>query len=47
MFNAARKLANYMALNNESSKTNFEELEIKIERDFYTNKVQSKNNRFL
>ena len=36
-----------MALNNVSPKTNFEELEKKIDRDFYTNKVQSKITDFL
>ncbi|XP_050065520.1 tigger transposable element-derived protein 6-like [Aphis gossypii] len=47
VFNAAKMLANYMALNNVSPKINFEELEKKIERDFYTNKVQSKITDFF
>ena len=47
VLNAAMMLANYMALNNVSPKINFEELEKKIERDFYTNKVQSKITDFF
>lgn len=46
VFNAAKMLANYMALNNKSPKINFEELE-KNKHDFYTNKVQSKITDFL
>ncbi|VVC28436.1 Hypothetical protein CINCED_3A024003 [Cinara cedri] len=37
VFNVAEILANYMILINKSAKTNFEELEKKIEYDFYTN----------
>ncbi|XP_025191773.1 tigger transposable element-derived protein 4-like [Melanaphis sacchari] len=47
VFNAVKMLANYMALNNVSPKINFEELEKTIERDFYTNKVQSKITDFF
>jgi len=36
-----------MALNNISPKIKFEELEKKIERDFCTNKVQSKITDFF
>jgi hypothetical protein len=47
VFNAAKILANYMALNNVSLKTNFEEIEKKIERDFFTNKIQTKITNFF
>jgi hypothetical protein len=47
VFNAVKKLSNYMALNNVSSTINFDKLEKKIENDFYTNKIQTKITDFF